>query len=200
MLKPKSQVYSSTKNQMNHLLIVGGTGMLKETTAHFIEQGDIVSIMGRNEDRLERFKKEYPTKRGRIWPIVQDYRDSEAALKKIQQAARMFMRIDVAILWIHDTGQKFSERVKRFLFLHNPSIKVYPLWGSSSIHPLELSKPDWRKKYPEQFREVFLGYHKNGAGSRWLTNHEISEGTIKAVEQDRQRYIIGALEPWKNRP
>lgn len=185
---------------MRHILIVGGTGMLKGTTAHFIEQGDIVSVMARNEDRLDSFKEEYPKKRGRIWPIAQDYRDSENALKKVQQAARAYLRIDMAILWIHDTGREFSDRVKRFLFLHNPSIKVYQLWGSSSINPLELGQSDWRKRYPEQYREIFLGYHKNGSAPRWLTNREIAEGTIQAVEQDQPKFTIGALEPWRNRP
>lgn len=65
-----------------HILIVGGTGMLRGLTSHFIEKGHIVSILARNEKRLERIKENYPIKKGRIWTISQDYRKSEQNKEK----------------------------------------------------------------------------------------------------------------------
>lgn len=186
---------------MKHILIVGGTGMLKGAAEHFIKQGNIVSVMARNEQKLYDFREQFPVKRGRIWPIAQDYRDTDEAIKKVKQAARMFVRIDTTILWIHDTGQKFSERVKRFLFLHNPEAKVFQLRGSASVNPEELSQPEWIEKYPDRYREIYLGYvPQNGAASRWLTNREISDGTVQAVKEDRHEFTIGVTKPWLQRP
>lgn len=181
---------------MKHILIVGGTGMLREATTHFIEQGHIVSIMSRNESRVEAFRKKYPKKKGRIWPIVQDYSNPIEAVAKVQEAAKMFVRIDLAILWVHATGNAFSEQVKRFLFLHNPDVKVFQILGGTSTNPMTLSKDTWKTRYPNGYREIFLGYHKNGDSVRWLTNREISEGTIDAVEEDRSRSVIGEMESW----
>lgn len=184
---------------MKHILIVGGTGMLKGATEHFIEQGNIVSVMARNEEKLLQLREKFPVKRGRIWPIAQDYRDSDKAIQKVKKAARMFVRIDMAILWIHDTGQEFSERVKRLLFLHNPKVKIFQLRGSASKNPLELSQDVWYKKYPDGFREIFLGFKtENGAPARWLTNSEISEGTISAVKKDLATYNIGEVNEWES--
>lgn len=180
---------------MKHILIVGGTGMIREATTHFIEQGHIVSIMSRDENRVEAFRKKYPRKKGRIWPIVQDYSNPIEAVAKVQEAAKMFVRIDLAILWIHDTESAFSERVKRFLFSHNPKVKVFQLLGSTSSNPMTLSKDTWKVRYPNGYREIFLGYHKNDDSARWLTNREISEGTIDAVEGDHFRSVIGEIEP-----
>lgn len=182
---------------MNHILIVGGTGMLRGVTAHFIEKGDIVSVLARNKSRIDTLKEEYPVKRGRIWPIAQDYRNAEKALKMVKEAADMFVHIDLAILWIHDTGNNFSEKVKQFLLTHHHNTKIFQLVGSITVEPTSLSQPEWRKAYPDRYREIFLGYKKTGQSFRWLTNREIAKGTIRAIERDEPKFMIGTT---KSRP
>lgn len=185
---------------MKHILIVGGTGMLKGTATHFIEKGYIVSILARNRDRLDGLRREYPQWKGRILPIAQDYRNSEQALKKVKEAAEMYAYIDTAVLWIHDTGRQFSEEVKKFIFSHHPDAKVYQLLGHALVNPVQMSQSTWQEQYPNRYREIFLGYQRKGSSSRWLTNREISEGTIQAVEEDRPEFTVGITEPWEARP
>lgn len=185
---------------MKHVLIIGGTGMLRGTSKYCIEQGNIVTILARNQWRLDSLRSEYPYKKGRIWTISQDYRDSKQALAQVKEAADMYVHIDLAVLWIHNTGRRFSEQVKKFLLSHHPKTKVYQLWGSSTVNPLEMSRTKWRKSYPERYREIFLGYRQDGSSSRWLTNREISEGTIRAIEEDAPEYVIGKIEPWTQNP
>lgn len=180
---------------MKHILIVGGTGMLRGVTAHFIERGDIVSVLARNKSRINTFKEEYPLRRGRIWPIPQDYRNTEKTMKKVKEAAEMFVHIDLAVLWIHDDGNNFSEKMKQFLLTHHPKTKVFQLVGSLTVKPTSLSQPEWQKAYPRRYREIFLGYKKTGQSFRWLTNREISEGTIRAIEKDEPKFTIGTTKP-----
>lgn len=183
-----------------HILIVGGTGILRGVTTHFIEKGFIVSVLARNEKRLKRLKEEYPIKKGRIWTISQDYRDTEKALAKVKEAADMFVHIDMALLWIHEIGRQFSNEVKDFLFSHHSKTKVYHLWGSSGRNPLEMSRKKWRKSHPDRYREIFLGYERNGKSSRWLTDRKISEGTIRAIENDMAESVVGQIIPWHKKP
>lgn len=182
---------------MKHILIVGGTGMLRGVTTHFIDKGHIVSVLARNKGRLKSFQEEYPIKKGRIRTISQDYRNTEKALKKVRETADMFVHIDLAILWIHDTGNNFSNRVKEFLLTHHHKTKVFQLVGSITVRPTSLSHIKWRKSYPDRYREIFLGYKKTGQSFRWLTNSEIAKGTIRAIERDQPKLTIGST---KSRP
>lgn len=111
----------------------------------------------------------------------------------------MYVHIDLAILWIHDTGKQFSENIKHFLFSHHPKTKVYQLWGSSSRNPLELSQTALHTSYPERYREIFLGYERTGSSTRWLTDQEISEGIVQAVETDESQSTIGITDPWSKK-
>jgi hypothetical protein len=181
---------------MKHIFIAGGTGMLKGAAEHFIEQGHIVSLMARNSDRLEAIRAKYPKRKGKILTLSQDYRDTEKAMKSVINAADMYSYIDLAVLWIHTSGVEFSEAVKEFLFKHHHKTIVFQLWGSATIHPKKLSQKEWREQCPERYREIFLGYKQNGDSVRWLTDREISEGTIRAVELDKPEFKIGIVDPW----
>jgi len=181
---------------MKHILIVGGTGMLRGATEYFIEQGNIVTLVARNEQRLNAIKQKYPEKKGKILTLAQDYRNTEEAMNKVIEAAGMYMHIDLAILWIHTTGRNFSKAVKEFLFSHHPKTKVWQLWSSATINPKQLTQTSWKKRYPERYREIFLGYKQNGSSTRWLTDWEISEGVIQAVARDIPDFTIGTTDKW----
>lgn len=65
----KSQLIRKVPMFFRHILIVGGTGMLRGVTSHFIEKGHIVSVLARNEKRLKSLKKDYPKKRDESGPF-----------------------------------------------------------------------------------------------------------------------------------
>lgn len=170
--------------------------MLKAASEHLIEQGNIVTLMARNVRELDAIKGKYPEKRGKIVTISQDYRYTARAMEKVRKAAGLFVRIDLALLWVHATGREFSEEVKHFLFSHYRRSVVYQLIGSAEEDPNTLREPVWRESYPERYREIILGYRKDGNTSRWLTHREISQGTLRAIGSDQSRYTIGTTAPW----
>lgn len=51
-----------------------------------------------------------------------------------------------------------------------------------------------------ELRQVILGFVIVDDGSRWLTHEEISGGVIEAMQSDRGRSVVGAMEPWEERP
>jgi NAD(P)-dependent dehydrogenase (short-subunit alcohol dehydrogenase family) len=59
---------------MKHILIIGGTGMLRGATEHFIEQGHIVTLMARNEQRLNAIKQKHPGFKPAPYPYTPTYK------------------------------------------------------------------------------------------------------------------------------
>jgi len=51
-----------------------------------------------------------------------------------------------------------------------------------------------------RYRTILLGFVVEGKTSRWLTNNEICDGVIEAIENDARDSIIGTVEPWNKRP
>jgi len=185
---------------MKHILIIGGTGMLQDVAGYFTAQGYYVTVLARNAGRIFTLKKKYITQPGKIIPIAQDYRDWKTSVQKIKEVIEMTGPVEIAVLWIHDAGEIFSGKLKELLFTHNPRTKVYQLLGSASVHPISLTNSRWKNKYPDRYREIYLGYVRNGNSSRWLTDEEIAGGVIKAIENDETYYTIGVLAPWERRP
>lgn len=50
------------------------------------------------------------------------------------------------------------------------------------------------------YHEVILGFVPSAAGSRWLTNAEISSGVLAAVDRPAPVTVLGTVEPWHLRP
>jgi len=185
---------------MNHILLIGGTGMLQDVAGYYTAKGYYVTVLARNAGRLFSLKKKFIKLPGKIIPIAQDYRDWKTSIEKIKKAIDMIGPVDTAVLWIHDTGEIFSDKLKELLFTHNPRTNVYQLLGSATAHPISLTNVEWKYKYPGRYREIYLGYVRNGRTTRWLTDEEIAGGVIRAIENDGTDYTIGVLDPWERRP
>ena len=47
------------------------------------------------------------------------------------------------------------------------------------------------------YRQIVLGFVLEGEGARWLTHDEISEGVLKAIDEDAGLSTIGVTRPWR---
>ena len=181
---------------MKHIIIIGGTGMLQDVAGYYTAQDYYVTVLARNADRLYALKKKFIKHPGKIIPIAQDYRDWKTSVQKIKDVIEMTGPVEIAVLWIHDAGGIFSGKLKELLLTQNTFTKVYQLLGSASAHPKTLSNIEWKRRFPERYREIYLGYVRNERSTRWLTDKEISEGVIRAIQMDESSSTIGILEPW----
>jgi hypothetical protein len=187
-------------NIMKHIFIAGGLGMLQKVTEYYIESEFIVTTLARNQDKLQRLKTKYPEAEDRIFLLAQDYNETDKALEKVQRTVHQIGTLDLALLWIHKTGQSFREQlISCFLKNYKESV-IYNLIGSSSVNPLELADTHLLQKYPAHYREIYLGYKRENKKVRWLHDQEISEGVIAAMNNDLQINIIGEINPWAKKP
>jgi len=180
-------------------LVIGGTGMLQAACSHFIQQENRLTIIGRNETRLQYFKNEFSNKN--VLLINVDYTNTENFLNQIQADIDKNGVYHSIICWMHQSGEQTLKALIQLLKNQNAAIKFYHLLGSySSQQPEETYIKEVKNFDQINYMKIVLGYKRENNYSRWLSNQEISEGTIEAVTKQQPVFIIGQIEPWEQRP
>ncbi|WP_258109563.1 short-chain dehydrogenase [Alicyclobacillus sp. SP_1] len=181
-----------------HVLVVGGTGMLKEVSLWLANQGHEVSVIARiHSPRWKSLLYDALSAAARIHPVGTNYLNSNDLERCIQQAIRLRGPIELAVFWIHsdapDAFQVIADEIDR-----NTKVpwRLFHVRGSTAhIEPNPPALP------PNcGYREVVLGFICEDGGSRWLTHREICTGVIEAIQHDQERTIVGTVEPWEERP
>ncbi|MBI1775377.1 MAG: short-chain dehydrogenase [Proteobacteria bacterium] len=179
-----------------HDLVVGGSGMLAGLCEALAREDRIVSVIGRDQGRLQRLVQRHPN----IRPLSVDYRDAEALERSLVAAETASGPIERAVCWIHtvapDAPVIVGRRTKRAL---------WHVLGSAAADPAEPGRLDrWRQRFsalsPLDYRIIVLGFVSGAEGSRWLTDAEISAGVKHALDTEAPLSIVGTVEPWSARP
>ncbi|GAA0451603.1 short-chain dehydrogenase [Alkalibacillus silvisoli] len=181
---------------MRHVLVIGGTGMLYETSLWLSEQAECVSVIGRTKYKMDKLTCESSN----INPIIVDYKNEKQLDKQVKKAVKEKGTIDVVVAWIHRVPRKDPLSVIINLMMEDDTGKwdLFHVVGSRS----NLSDIKERINTPNQciYHQVQLGFKLDEEGSRWLTHSEISNGVIEAITLKQYEYIVGTLEPWDKRP
>lgn len=184
---------------MSHILIVGGTGMLKEVCLYFAKHSFSVSVIAGNQSGLNKVI-ESKGEHGFINPIKVDYTDYKPLEEKIKSAIDNYGKIETAVCWIHSTAPEAPFIVADVLNIQNIKCKYFHILGSANVEPhgqnikFEMSISKYENII---YRKIILGFIVEEETSRWLTDAEISNGVIDAVNNDRDTFIVGTVEPWE---
>lgn len=191
---------------MSHILVVGGTGMLRKVCLHMCKSNQTVTVIARNQKRLKSLKFESEHFKGIINPITLDYKISGELSEKINNAIDKFGPVSTAVSWIHtsvapDTVRIIAESINKKN--RRRLCKFYWLLSSATADP-SVEKKDTTKEFADlkniSFHTVLLGFKIENGHSRWLTDDEICRGVIDAIEEDQMSSVIGTVEPWDKRP
>ena len=158
---------------LGHVFIIGGTGMLAEASRWISERAISLTLAARNPEPLAKML-------GAI-PLQLDWSNRTTALPD--------MAFDIAITWLHDDGIWLTRPAENLLQVGGRSIRIH---GSNSFDPAmrALRDPDPRKDVKRQ--TVILGWIDAEENKRWLTNGEICDGVITAINApDREIVIVG---------
>ncbi|MCL6455036.1 MAG: short-chain dehydrogenase [Alicyclobacillus sp.] len=175
-----------------HVLTIGGTGMLLGATKWLLKQGHTVSVVSRRAEQVCRGDWAVNTH-----PISVDYRHTQELRGRISQALSLYGPVELAVLWIHsDAPDAFSVIADEVSRAATAPWRLFHVRGSMAhVHPESPSVP-----LNCRYRQVILGFVRETGTSRWLTHEEISDGLVRAITADCERLIVGALEPWADRP
>lgn len=169
---------------MSKTLLVGGTGMLAGVLQGLLDAGDQVYSVSRRPPKLTH---------ERLHPLLLDYHDLDA----LQAALQPHASFDRAVVWIHGSAPEAP-----LVVAASVQGDYFHVLGSAAADP---SKPDPARRLRfEQlgvaYHEIILGFQLPQAGSRWLTNAEISAGVWQAMQGHMLKTVVGQVEPWEARP
>jgi len=181
---------------MSHALIVGGTGMLAKVTKFLAGKYDTVSVICRDEKRIDPDLKN-------INPMILDYSYYKFLSKSLQSAVEKFGNIELVVSWIHSTAPLAPYIIAEKLNSYNAHFCFFDILGSAYANPSENANEREEKLRENKnllYRKIILGFKIENNTSRWLTNDEISAGVIEAIINDRVENVTGVVSPWDNRP
>ncbi|MEE9453418.1 MAG: hypothetical protein V3V13_03405 [Paracoccaceae bacterium] len=160
-------------------LVFGGTGMLAMATEFLSERSTKITLGARNP--LVFAQKLGATALIANW---NNKPETMAALTSLGE-------FNLMVSWLHKGGMWLAEHLESKLVTGGRSVRIY---GSvaKDLAKLATISPDPRPDITRQ--TVILGWINAPAGRRWLTNTEISDGVIDAVQNAaRSRIVVGVF-------
>ncbi|MFC3212484.1 Rossmann-fold NAD(P)-binding domain-containing protein [Planomicrobium okeanokoites] len=179
---------------MKHALVIGGTGMLAQTSVWLSHNGYRVSAIGRNLSKMQRLVERNPEG---INSMLVDYKDTEKLAQQLAQIQQKNGPIQLVLAWIHSDGRDVIPCLISSL-QQDSEWKLFHVNGSSSN--LEEIKAKASVPSHVHYYQIQLGFKLESGTSRWLTNDEISTGVIEAIRGEKAQYVVGTLSPWERRP
>lgn len=155
-------------------LSVGATGMLAGALKTVVECSDRTIVVARHASKTA---KDLP---GTV-ALDLDWRD--AAVFETALVPTLDRGVDLALLWMHGSG----DRSLRWLLerLKHQSCLVVHVLSSAAPDPTAFRDALNRDAAHCRYRTVRLGaIALSGGGTRWLTDDEISQGAIRAIDTE----------------
>lgn len=159
------------------------------------EKGFHVSIIGRDEVKLENVKRESAAPE-RITCLSLDYHNNDDVKLAIKSTIERNGPITVVVAWIHASAKGTLSLICRELDLLSETYNVFHILSSKASRMPAQKIGGTRCSY----HRIILGFILEDSYGRWLTHEEISDGVIKGIESNCDEYIVGRVEPWGLRP
>ncbi len=177
--------------------------MLAGVTLGLAARGHAVTVIARSHSRLARLEAKAAGMPGSILPLPLDYRDSAVLRTSIDRVQRERDPIELAICWIHSVAPEAPGIVADAVARDEDPCRYFHILGSAGADPARLQGGVHAllKTQPGLlYRQIVLGFVREGGSSRWLTDDEISAGVLHAIELDSERHVVGTVTPWELRP
>jgi hypothetical protein len=181
---------------VKHALVIGGTGMLSKVSIWLAANGYHVSVIGRNQEKMQRLLNA-DVRPSRMTPVLVDYTNNEELAKQLRQIQKLNGNIDLVVAWVHATGKNVIPCLTNCMS-DAEQWKLFHVNGSSAKLDNIKKKMDVPKNV--QYHQIQLGFILENGNSRWLLHDEISNGVIQAITEGEIKKIIGTIEPWDKRP
>lgn len=186
-----------------HALVVGGTGMLRDAVLNLARRGFTVSVIARRAGRLADLAKAAADCPGTINAIAGDYCDTPALASALAEAVRRHGPVTTAVVWIHSSAPDALRVVAEAVGSAEAPCLYFHVRGSAAADPSSPA-PNGMDRFRElpnlRYHEVILGFRIGPSGARWLTDAEISQGVLDAMQRGAARTVVGVVEPWEQRP
>lgn len=175
-------------------LVIGGTGMLSEVSLWLAGEGYLVSVVGRDAERMQRLTARCE----HISPVLVDYKNEIQFAAGLERDKEEKGPVELVVAWIHSDAPVALGQVISTVNEQSGEWSLYHVHGSRA--DLQEVRKSVRIPAGCSYHQVQLGFVLEGEGSRWLRNEEIAGGVIDAISSRREVSLVGVLEPWGKRP
>ncbi len=174
---------------MEHVLIIGGGGLLRKVSLHFAENGQVVSVVGRDKSKIIEMVAATQKAPGLINPIAVDYTDIPALRQRLIEAVAHLKAPVLTIVRINPKAVSVRPAVAQFLREQATGCPMFDLLcfdGGISDEALVESMGNFEMKY----RRIYFG-DTGDAGASRMSAGDICAGVLEAIERDEDGYVIG---------
>lgn len=184
-----------------HALIIGGTGMLREASIAIARRAREITSIARTRRSLTALDAAFSAHTGTHHTLSLDWSDPENFLHAVKQHLAITEPPDLILAYLHDV--RLTLRLTPLVSTGSSTCRFFHVIGSVTTDPLLVAASLLEQFEPLPnvlYYQVILGYRLSNGRSRWLTNAEISEGVLEAIEQQRNQSVVGAVRPWSSHP
>lgn len=175
-------------------LVIGGTGMLQGTVRGLLADGHDVYLVSRHRSRFLSLASTAGSVRQRLRWVSGDYTHATSFRTALSAICAKAVP-DAVIAWMPD-GPSWPILLDVMRAHHGTSS-----WTLFRVRGSQASRDEPPTPPPGVLLHlVILGFVVTASGSRWLSPAEIAMGTLDAVRRRERRHIVGAVEPWDQRP
>lgn len=179
--------------------------MLAGVARTLARQGRTVTVIARRPRRLTRLMDSCGEAAHAIRPLPLDYHDYAALRQTLTERQEADGPFDLVVCWMHATAAEGPLVVARAIGYQRVADSCLFLHVIASARDSPESEARrWATELEHQagisYRQVILGFQRDGARTRWLRDEEISAGVEQAIESGSPRQIIGIVAPWEERP
>jgi len=102
------------------------------------------------------------------------------------------------LAWLHDDslGTRIAETISK----SRQKCQFFQVRGSAAGAPGNANLNDVNFSQYILYHQIILGFHLEKDRSRWLSNTEISDGVLTAIDNASPVSIVGTTSPWSRRP
>lgn len=196
-----------------HVLVVGGTGMLRQAVAALAGRSGALTSLARSphsQEALLAAAAAAGVPPGRIHGVPVNYRDDHELETAVEGAIEARGPVDLVLAWIHSTAPRAPGVLARAVAASvaapagdGRAIPMYQVLASASADPtthFEARRDAFAGIPSLAWRGIVLGFVRERSRSRWLTDDEIAAGVLQAIEAGRERHVVGTTAPWSARP
>ena len=192
--------------QKTHVLVVGGTGMLKPVSLYLTNKDNVVSVIARDKNKLKELFEEASKSGGIINPISVNYEDKKELENSLKGATSKFGVINLAVVWMHKIALNSYYLISKYVGTKENPARYIHLVGSSTGDPMNKEEVKERRLKFESikniiYQEMIMGFIIEKDGSRWLKREEIVEGVIYMIQHPAvKQHFVGTVTPWSKKP
>jgi len=183
-----------------HVLVIGGTGMLRAASVAIASRSRILTSVARTRRSLAALNSLLPPASAAHHMLALDWNKPDQFHHSLQQHLAGTERPDLIVAWIHN--YEVASRLAADLVATEPTARFFHVVGSATSDPslIAATARGRLRQADVAYHQIVLGYVIADGSARWLTNEEISAGVLGAIARSEPEYLVGTLRPWSSRP